>query len=271
MSASERLVATKEEVALLRSRFEAELARQATKAAKLAAASKLMAALPAKGPRAKRADRAQQRARTNGSEGLPEDETAEFLDQSLLGPKVRGKKKKRSAMANASNPHHLKNYVPSRLPHSGQTNHNNQTNGHSQNDIGAPPIRFLSAEIPSRQWKKQSATPLPQVTSPMDEWICAFCEYGLFYGEDAQYRRAVRMRKKILRRRRRAQERAAAAASGTSTAKVPEKGVPKQEYDDEVGFEPSGSDASAPLKHSKRKGEVNGREAGKTGERGSFG
>jgi hypothetical protein len=217
-------VATKEEVALLRSRFEAELARQAAKAAKLAAASKSMSALPAKASRSKRAN---QRAGQRLGE-----ESADMLDPSLAAAKPRSKKK-RSALANASNPHHLKNYVPSRLPHSNVTHANVNPN----NYLGAPPLRFLSAQIPPRRWKKQPyPTPSAQVVNPIDEWICPFCEYELFYGDDVEYRRAVRMRKKILRRRRRARERAAAAASGTSTTKFSDKGCPKPEYEDDGQF-----------------------------------
>jgi hypothetical protein len=260
VSASDRLVATKEEVAQLRSRFEAELARQATKAAKLAAASKLLATIPQKSSRAERADRAQQRARTNGIKGGVQG--ADTLDPTLLGIKPRGKKKKRSALANAGNPHHLKNYVPSRLPHSGQTN-SGQTNANSQNYLGPPPLRFLSAEIPPRRRKKPQVTPTSQLTNPVDEWICAWCEHRLFFGDNQEYRRAVRMRKKILRRRRRAQERAAAAASGTS--KFAEKSTPSShgEYEEEisVGLVP---------KPVKAKGELN-RDGEKGVEHGSFG
>jgi hypothetical protein len=78
---------------------------------------------------------------------------------------------------------------------------------------------------------------MSQLTNPADEWICAFCEYELFYGDEQDYRRAIRSRKKILRRRRRARERAAAAASGNTTAKVPEKTTPAYE-DQEAKFEP---------------------------------
>jgi rubredoxin len=217
--ASDRLIATKEEVAMLRSKFEAELARQAAKAAKLAAASKLMTSMPPKGSRTKRSERAQ-RARTVGLlGGKNDDQSAEFLDQTLSGMKTKGNKKKRSALANASNPHHLRNYVPSRLPHSGQTNV-----AQAQNYLGLFPLRFLSAEAPPRQRTKiQTGTPASQFTNPNEEWICPLCEYQLFYGDEQDYRRSVRLRKKILRRRRRARERAAAAASGNSTAKVPEK------------------------------------------------
>ncbi|KAJ7075360.1 ribosome 60S biogenesis N-terminal-domain-containing protein [Mycena crocata] len=89
------------------------------------------------------------------------------------------------------------------------------------------PLRFLSADVPPRRRRgargKKAPAPAgeqPTFTNPTDEWICAFCEYHLFYGDDAQHRHAVRSRKKILRRRR-TREHAAAAASGTSTAKAP--------------------------------------------------
>lgn len=214
-----------------------------------------MKSSPARSGRRKRPDRAQQRARTTATPGGARggDQTAEFLDQSALGIKPRGKKKKRSALANASNPHHLRNYVPSRLPHSGQTNPS-QT---SQNYLGPLPMRFLSAEIPPRRRKKaQTPPPMPQLTNPADEWICAFCEYELFYGDDQDYRRAVRNRKKILRRRRRARERAAAAASGTSTTKGAEKGAPGHE-DYDAGYEPSGGEFGGVPKQTKWKGDPN--------------
>ncbi|KAF7345458.1 hypothetical protein MVEN_01563900 [Mycena venus] len=150
------------------------------------------------------------------------------MDQAALlglnaGLKPRGKKKKRSALANASNPHHLRNYVPSRLPHSSPSH--NPNSGHGANGVplsansgvlGPLPLRFLSADIPPRRRRggsKNAKTPAqpagegPALTNPADEWICAFCEYQLFYGDDAQHRRAVRSRKKILKRRRRARER----------------------------------------------------------------
>lgn len=248
---------------MLRNRFEAELARQAAKAAKIAASSRIMTSLPVKS-RSKR-DRAQQQARaiTGGNGEQPE----EALDQSLTGMKPRGKKKKRSALANASNPHHLRNYVPSRLPHSAQNN-TSQTNANAQSFLGPMPLRFLSAEIPPRRRKKTpGAQPMAQLTNPADEWICAFCEYSLFYGDEQEYRRAVRNRKKILKRRRRARERAAAAASGNSTAKVPEKsGSVNEEYD--AAYEPSADEFATVPKQTKWKGDPN-KERG--GEQASYG
>lgn len=258
---------------MLRNRFEAELARQAAKAAKLAAANKMMASPPAKGSRQRRGggDRALQRARTtaSGGGGKGGEQTAEFLDQALLSSAMKprnGKKKKRSALANASNPHHLRNYVPSRLPHSG-TGPDQTTN---PNSLGPLPLRFLSAEIPPRRRKKtQNTPPTSQLTNPADEWICAFCEYELFYGDDQDYRRAVRLRKKVLRRRRRARERAAAAASGNSTAKVPEKGGSRdEEYD--AGFEPSVDEFATMPKQTKWKIDPN-KEKEKAGEQASYG
>ena len=143
-----------------------------------------------------------------------------------MGTKGKGgKKKKRSALANASNPHHLRNYVPSRLPHSGGPPSAQQAVQNAQNLLTPLPLRFLSAEIPPRRRKKSegaaaaAATPVATtLTNPADEWICPFCEYELFYGDEQSYARAVRNRKKILRRRRRARERAAAAASGVAPA-----------------------------------------------------
>lgn len=193
-----------------------------------------------------------------------------MLDQSLLGNKggKGGKKKKRSALANASNPHHLRNYVPSRLPHSGPPNAQ-QAVQNAQNLLTPLPLRFLSAEIPPRRRKKSegaSVTPVATtLTNPADEWICPFCEYQLFYGDDQSYNRAVRNRKKILRRRRRARERAAAAASGVAPAAA---GADKAQEDDvQAGFE-----SPAPLPMAKVTPPAAGKQAKwKEGDRGGHG
>ncbi|KAH7924299.1 hypothetical protein BV22DRAFT_1196032 [Leucogyrophana mollusca] len=229
---SDRLAATKEEVTLLRSRFEEELARQAAKAAQAAAEAKQAVLAASKAVKSKRTAKGQQRARASAPTGG--DPLAEFLDQS--GTKTRGsKKKKRNALAIASNPHHRKNYVPSRLPSSGQANAA-QVTQNAQNLLSPLPLRFLTAEIPPRRRKKSLATvPASQIISPADEWICPRCEYSLFYGESAEYRRAVRSRKQILRRRRRAQER---AAGGLSAPKIPPK-APSEDEDYDDDFEPS--------------------------------
>lgn len=240
-------MATKEEVANLRARFEEELTRQASKAAQVAASNKaIMSSSPSKHRGSKR-ERPKQRTRTAAytPPSLPES-----VDQSLgLKPKSN-KKKKRSALANASNPHHLRNYVPSRLPHSGGQAAANQANLNLQNLLSPIPIAFLSAEIPPRtrkQKKAQRSNPGVQLTNPADEWICPYCEYELYYGDESDYRRAIRNRKKILRRRRRARERASAAASGNGAALHKKDKENDDEYDDdeEEGYDDEDEDEYA--------------------------
>lgn len=218
VSASERLRATKQEVAVLHKRFEAELARRAAQQAH-----------PAVSPmrKSKRDGRSEPRSRIgNGTDGDTAPSTPIKVSSST---KAKSKKTKRSALANASNPHHLRNYVPSRLPHSAPTHSASTATANAQNYLGLFPMRFLSAELPRRSSKKGSAitaSPLVNLTKPEEEWICPFCEYDLFYGDDQSFRRAIRQRKKILARRRRAMERAAAAAAGRK------KGVAPSEHSD---------------------------------------
>ena len=124
-------------------------------------------------------------------------------------------------MANASNPHHLRNYVPSRVPGVGANNAQN-TNANDANEFGPPPTRFLSAQLRSgKDAKADNST--PDLTQPGEEWICAFCEYELFYGDDSDFRKAVRKRKAILKRRKRAREKAADKTSGEAGRRVRER------------------------------------------------
>lgn len=249
---------------MLRSRFETELARQAAKAAK-AAAHKSSSGKSAR-KRHGNGERAQPRARTSAPTN--ENQPATFLEPGLVPPppfKAKfGKKKKRSALANASNPHHLRNYVPSRLPRSGPGGINQNT-ANSGDTLYPLPIKFLSADISPRRRKPNSPVQPPptiQLTNPSEEWICVFCEYELFYGEEQEYRRAIRHRKKVLRRRRRAQERAAAAASGNSTLK---KGSSRdeEEYEDEdPEFDPTVDEVAALPKQTKWKGDPDKDQAG---------
>lgn len=213
ISASERVRATSDEVAGLQARFEAELSRQAAKAAEAARQAALAVTQMQKN---QGGGRNRQRSRTSAQVAADGDESPTSSDR-VLGTKSKSKKKKRSALANASNPHHLRNYVPSRLPHSGLAH--SALGAFSQNTLSPLPLQFLSAELPPR--RKKSDPPvhsLVSLTNPEEEWLCAFCEYNLFYGDEHSYRRAIRQRKKILRRRRRAMERAAAAAAGRKKA-----------------------------------------------------
>jgi hypothetical protein len=210
-------------VAILHSRFEAELARQAAKAAE--GAKKVVSTIT-NGPNVKRSVGFKQKLRTDKSINGRGGDEPNGPDQSAPGAKRGGKKKKRSALANASNPHHLRNYVPSRLPNSTQTN-GTQVNVNSQGYLGPSPLRFLSAQIPPRRKGKGGENAAAfTLTNPLEEWICPFCEYKLFYGEEPGYTKAVKSRKKILKRRRRAQERAAAAASGKPFVASSDRGEP---------------------------------------------
>lgn len=229
-SASERLRATKEEVAYLHDRFEAELSRQAAKATEVAKEASVLA------NKAKQHERSQRSTRSNAGAGQKMTETVPMndVDKNAVIPPTKSKKKKRSALANASNPHHLRNYVPSRLPNSGSL----QSNINAHNTLGAFPLRFLSADLPPRRGKNPSAARRSNIANPAEEWICSLCEYKLFYGDDEQERRrAVRNRKKILSRRRRALERAAAAASGAKKKPPPPAPVEEPDDEDDLGDE----------------------------------
>ena len=231
-------------MAVLHSKFEAELARQAAKSAEVpkqatAATNTASSSLKRSAPGNK------QPASGKTSATKPIDPPPE--------PPVstkKGKKKKRSALANASNPHHLRNYVPSRLPNSGQANPTQNFN--SQNYLSPPPLQFLSARLPPRRkrYGDVDATPAPStLTNPADEWICPFCEYRLLYGDEVEYQWAIRNRKKVLKRRRRAQERAAAAASGKSAssaaATTERSDVAQDDWNREVEYEgPYAKDAA---------------------------
>ena len=211
-------------------RFRAELSRQS---AKEAAQRPNTTAGPTQ--KTKRDGHSQQRARiANAADG---DAVSSTPNKVPANTKSKAKKTKRSALANASNPHHLRNYVPSRLPHSGNTHSGSTAAGNNtQSFLGPFPLRFLSAELPRRNAKSKAAAAaappaLANLTNPEEEWMCPFCEYELFYGDENSFRRAVRQRKKILARRRRAMERAAAAATGRK------KGVALSEHSDSDGDE----------------------------------
>lgn len=165
---------------------------------------------------AKRNGQAVRKARTTSQDAQDADTPA--VSKSPGSTKTSGKKKKRSALANASNPHHLRNYVPSRIPNQGLLSAA-QLGANTQNMLSPLPLLFLSAQIPPRRGTQQRPTTAvaAQLANPAEEWICPTCEYRLFYGDEQGYRMGVRNRKKILKRRRRARERAAAAANGSGT------------------------------------------------------
>ncbi|CAE6418222.1 unnamed protein product [Rhizoctonia solani] len=191
-------------------RFQAELARQATTAAEMALKST-----------SKTSDDFSAERRKVDSNSVHVPSNGSSVDVPSKKPK-KPKKKKRSALANASNPHHLRNYVPSRVSHpGGHATSSGQRQSQSNNSLGPLPLKFLSATLSPRQ-KGRALTGEnlgSNLVLPETEWICPFCEYNLFYGDEAALQRAIRSRRKILIRRRNARERAAAAASGGIASK----------------------------------------------------
>jgi hypothetical protein len=218
-SASERLIATRAEYTVLCDRFEHELKQQAEKVAEEGTA--VGVGLSGSGGSddgasvAKRNEPAARKARTTTQ--TVQDADTPAVSKSPASTKTSGKKKKRSALANASNPHHLRNYVPSRIPNQGLLSAT-QLGANTQNMLSPLPLVFLSAQIPPKRGTQQRRSAVAtQLANPGEEWICPTCEYRLFYGDEEGYRMGVRNRKKILKRRRRARERAAAAANGSGT------------------------------------------------------
>ncbi|KZT53008.1 hypothetical protein CALCODRAFT_511720 [Calocera cornea HHB12733] len=212
--------------------FEDELSRQAAKAAE--EATKLAAMVASHQAAAAKSAKGDAKARKQPSSN-PASLTSASPEVTGMSKQKGSKKKKRSAIANASNPHHFRNYVPSRLPY---TSHPSgaAANAASLNlAFGPLPIEFLTAPLPPRRGKPADLShDAAAAVPPADEWICPFCDYDLFYGDDARFRKAIRKRKRILRRRRRARERAAAAAGTTAVAPSAESQSGGYVEDDEV-------------------------------------
>ncbi|OWT38552.1 hypothetical protein C366_04485 [Cryptococcus neoformans Tu401-1] len=114
--------------------------------------------------------------------------------------KKKTKKKKRSVLANQSNPHHVDNYRPSRTvsphrdPYEPWPNHFDL--------ISPPSMRFLATR------PQRTTVPLPGapqrrvVLRPSEEdYICCFCEYDLYYGSEKARKRAIRRRRRELKRK----------------------------------------------------------------------
>lgn len=159
-------------------------------------------------------------------------------------------KKKRSALANAANPHHMKNYVPSRLlsdaPASSLGSGHHTSSSGSPSSLGGPggllsllfppPTRFLSATPRHKSRRSGNGSePAPLgATVSSDEYVCVFCDYALFYSPDEnRRRRTVGKRKKLLARRRRAKERASRGVAGKGKTLAPISRTQDDEDDEE--------------------------------------
>lgn len=203
------------EMTAYRERFNAELAvlvaKQAEKAKKAAAAASAAGTSLPDGT-------FKRNGRKSKSGNALHTPPTGLADQSMESLDPNDKKKKRRSRRTAD-PHQIKNYIPSRqvsaTAGAPQPPTAAQAALNLKNFVSPHPISFLSAEPPRRTRDRVpvAASSLPPV-QPMDEWICSFCEFKLFYGDESACRRAIRARKKLLNRRRRARERAAAAASG---------------------------------------------------------
>ena len=246
-------------MAVLHAKIEAGVKLQADKEAEAARQTVSMLSQPNK---VKRRERSQQRSRTTSANDKGVSATPGNGEKPTQTGNKSNTKKKRSALANASNPHHLRNYVPSRLPHSGVLQPA-QAVMNAQNLLGPHAVRFLSAEVRPRRKKTAGSgsaiTPLSNLVPPEEEWICAFCEYKLFYGDERGYQEAIRNRRKVLSRRRRALERAAAAASGRNkkTSVTTEKGELVDDDDEEENggedFEDTGPSSALKPRNSRTK------------------
>ncbi|KAK4691683.1 hypothetical protein P7C70_g9297, partial [Phenoliferia sp. Uapishka_3] len=137
------------------------------------------------------------------------------LPLSRKPPPLKKGRKKRSAHANANNVHHRDNFVPSRIP--------------GNNTHGTGGERGREEESPLTSWPASDEAVAAANANGgarggrgreeswfrgSEEWMCLFCEYEVFYGEECLLSKAIRNRKKILKVRQKARERASKAANG---------------------------------------------------------
>lgn len=95
----------------------------------------------------------------------------------------------------------------------------NEPYPHHASLLFPPSMAFLSARPGGAQ----------RVRASEEDFICAFCEYDLFYGTERQRRAAIRSRKQELRRKAIIKNKAKSVADG--------RGGKEEEYDDDDGDE----------------------------------
>lgn len=104
--------------------------------------------------------------------------TVEPMPLSRKPPLKKGRKK-RSAHANANNSHHRSNYVPSRIPTSSAPHV-------PQYDPSLPPpLTSWPASDEAIAAAGGNKGPGAAYFAGPDEWLCMFCEYEIFYGEES--------------------------------------------------------------------------------------
>ncbi|WWD19125.1 hypothetical protein CI109_103583 [Kwoniella shandongensis] len=173
---------------------------------------------------------------TNSSDDKPPSKTKRKLDKKvepaqapLMTPepskdgsegktKNKSKKKKRSVLANQSNPHHVNNYRPSRTvsPHGDPY----EPYPHHLDLVAPPSMHFLAAQ-PIRKTAPIPGTHAPPtaVRPAEDDYICCFCEFDLYYGSEKARKRAVRQRRRELKRKEAIKMKAKNVAEGRGTLK----------------------------------------------------
>ncbi|KAL8293773.1 hypothetical protein RQP46_000474 [Phenoliferia psychrophenolica] len=137
--------------------------------------------------------------------------TVEPMPLSRKPPLKKGRKK-RSAHANANNVHHRDNFVPSRVPGANSSSSHAQTQHHDS--PSTPPLTSWPASQEAIAAAGSRGGHDPSYFAGQDEWLCMFCEYEIFYGEESLLSKAIRNRKKILKIRQKARDRASKAANG---------------------------------------------------------
>ncbi|SCV68571.1 BQ2448_692 [Microbotryum intermedium] len=155
------------------------------------------------------------------------------IPPSTRKPPKKGKKK-RSAHANALNPHHLNNYTPSRVPNRSSSGGVGSSTPHSDphptlRSILEDQVQPLTSWPASDEVIAEARASLQQLGSRSpsealryfagpEEDVCAFCDYELWFGGEGSLGRTVRRRKKVLKVRKKARDRASKAANGKGTA-----------------------------------------------------
>ena len=128
------------------------------------------------------------------------------------GPKPKSKKgKKRSAHANANNPHFKSNYIPSRMPAAAAQSHH---------DSAQALTSWPASEeaIASGRAAGTGARRAAGYFAGSEEWLCAFCDYEIFWGEESHLVKATKRRQKVLEVRRKSKKKAAKLTAAKEAA-----------------------------------------------------
>lgn len=106
--------------------------------------------------------------------------TVEPMPLSRKPPLKKGRKK-RSAHANANNVHHRDNFVPSRIP-GANTSHAPQ---HHDSPSSPPLTSWPASQEAIAAASSSRGGHDPSYFAGADEWLCTFCEYEIFFGEES--------------------------------------------------------------------------------------